>query len=41
MFNLPRIALDSFRFAEPLYLWLLVLPCSWSGPGGSFVGAVT
>ena len=26
MFNLPRIALDSFRFAEPLYLWLLVLP---------------
>jgi Ca-activated chloride channel family protein len=28
MFNLPRIALDSFRFAEPLYLWLLVLPAA-------------
>src|SRR5688572_13833511 len=26
MINLPRIALDSFRFAEPLYLWLLILP---------------
>jgi Ca-activated chloride channel family protein len=28
MFNLPRVALDSFRFAEPLYLWLLVLPAA-------------
>lgn len=26
MFNLPRVSLDSFRFAEPLYLWLLILP---------------
>jgi Ca-activated chloride channel family protein len=25
---LPRIALDTFRFAEPLYLWLLVLPAA-------------
>ena len=23
---LPRVAFDSFRFADPLYLWLLVIP---------------
>jgi Ca-activated chloride channel family protein len=28
MLDLPRVALDSFRFAEPLYLWLLVLPAA-------------
>jgi Ca-activated chloride channel family protein len=28
MFGLPRISLDSFRFAEPLYLWLLVVPAA-------------
>jgi Ca-activated chloride channel family protein len=26
MFNIPRVSFDSFRFAEPLYLWLLVVP---------------
>jgi hypothetical protein len=26
MFNLPRISFESFRFAEPLYLWLLIIP---------------
>src|SRR5215470_11730795 len=26
MFNLPRVSFDTFRFAEPLYLWLLVVP---------------
>ena len=26
MFNLPRVSFESFRFAEPLYLWLLILP---------------
>lgn len=25
---LPRIALESFRFADPLYLWLLVVPAA-------------
>jgi Ca-activated chloride channel family protein len=25
---IPRIALDTFRFAEPLFLWLLVLPAA-------------
>jgi Ca-activated chloride channel family protein len=28
MFGLPRVSLDSFRFAEPLYLWLLVVPAA-------------
>ena len=26
MFNLARVSLESFRFAEPLYLWLLIVP---------------
>jgi len=26
MFGLPRVSFDSFRFAEPLYLWLLIIP---------------
>ncbi|HEY6617818.1 MAG TPA: VWA domain-containing protein [Vicinamibacterales bacterium] len=26
MLNLPRVSLESFRFAEPLYLWLLIVP---------------
>jgi Ca-activated chloride channel family protein len=26
MFSIPRISLDTFRFAEPLYLWLLLVP---------------
>jgi Ca-activated chloride channel homolog len=26
MFNIPRVSLESFRFADPLYLWLLVVP---------------
>ena len=26
MLNLPRISFESFRFAEPLYLWLLIVP---------------
>ena len=26
MFSLPRVSFDSFRFAEPLYLWLLIVP---------------
>src|SRR6202008_1216938 len=26
MFNLPRVSFDSFRFAEPLNLWLLIIP---------------
>ena len=26
MFNLPRVSLESVRFAEPLYLWLLIVP---------------
>ncbi len=26
MFNLPRVSFESFRFAEPLYLWLLIVP---------------
>ena len=26
MLNLPRVSLESFRFAEPLYLWLLIIP---------------
>ena len=26
MINLPRVSLESFRFAEPLYLWLLIVP---------------
>ena len=26
MFNLPRVSFESFRFAEPLYLWLLIIP---------------
>ena len=25
---MPRIALDTFSFATPLYLWLLVLPAA-------------
>ena len=28
MFNLPRISLDTFRFADPLYLWLLLVPAA-------------
>jgi len=28
MSGLPRIALDSFQFADPLYLWLLVVPAA-------------
>ena len=26
MLNLPRVSFESFRFAEPLYLWLLIIP---------------
>jgi len=26
MLNLPRVSFESFRFAEPLYLWLLIVP---------------
>jgi len=26
MLSLPRVSLESFRFAEPLYLWLLIVP---------------
>jgi Ca-activated chloride channel family protein len=26
MFTTPRISFDTFRFAEPLYLWLLLIP---------------
>ena len=26
MLSLPRVSLESFRFAEPLYLWLLIIP---------------
>jgi von Willebrand factor type A domain len=26
MLDLPRVSLESFRFAEPLYLWLLIVP---------------
>jgi hypothetical protein len=26
MLDLPRVSLESFRFAEPLYLWLLTVP---------------
>ena len=26
MLNLPRVSLESFRFAEPLYLWLAIVP---------------
>jgi Ca-activated chloride channel family protein len=28
MFGLPRVSFDSFRFAEPLYLWLLLVPAA-------------
>ena len=28
MFNLPRISFDTFRFADPLYLWLLIVPAA-------------
>ena len=26
MFNIPRVSFETFRFAEPLYLWLLLVP---------------
>jgi len=28
MFGLPRVSLDTFRFADPLYLWLLAAPAA-------------
>jgi len=28
MFNIPRVSFETFRFADPLYLWLLVLPAA-------------
>jgi Ca-activated chloride channel family protein len=28
MFNIPRVSFDTFRFAEPLYLWLLIVPAA-------------
>jgi Ca-activated chloride channel homolog len=28
MFGLPRVSLDTFRFADPLYLWLLAVPAA-------------
>jgi Ca-activated chloride channel family protein len=28
MFNIPRVSFDTFRFAEPLYLWLLLVPAA-------------
>ena len=28
MLGLPRVSLETFRFAEPLYLWLLVVPAA-------------
>jgi Ca-activated chloride channel homolog len=30
MFNIPRVSFDTFRFAEPLYLWLLIVPAALS-----------
>jgi Ca-activated chloride channel family protein len=26
MFSIPRVSFDTFRFADPLYLWLLIVP---------------
>jgi Ca-activated chloride channel family protein len=28
MFSIPRVSLDTFRFADPLYLWLLIVPAA-------------
>ena len=28
MFNIPRISFETFRFADPLYLWLLIVPAA-------------
>jgi Ca-activated chloride channel family protein len=28
MFGLPRVSFDTFRFADPLFLWLLILPAA-------------
>jgi Ca-activated chloride channel family protein len=30
MFSIPRVSFDTFRFAEPLYLWLLIVPAALS-----------
>jgi Ca-activated chloride channel homolog len=28
MFSIPRVSFDTFRFADPLYLWLLIVPAA-------------